>query len=70
MATPSAKVLSSDRTEKLVKSGETSAVTVGVDTKNRINTVIFNARNIMKGYTVGTNNKLSYKSDSRALGRP
>lgn len=69
---PSAKVISSERTEKFVKEGFTSFVAVNhdADAKDKNNTVIANVKGKLLGYSLGSNSKLAYKNDSKTLGSP
>lgn len=69
LSVPSAKVLSSDRTEKiLTKTGVTSVVAVNNNDKRKETRVIANAKNIVKGYSLSKVSKLTFQNDSRSIG--
>lgn len=69
MSVPYAKVISSDRTEKLLKVGGTTWVSVNKNAGAKSTTAVINSKNKIQGFTVGSNNKLSYGNDSRTFGK-
>ena len=65
---PSARVISAERTEKIVKSGLTSEISAAFDPKLKKSLAIINSKERVQAYTVA-NNKLTYVNDSKTIGR-
>ena len=70
VSTPSAKVLSSARTESsLLKKGETTKLSVNGNEKSKQTIIMINAKNFLKTYLLEKNNKLHYLNECNDLGR-
>jgi hypothetical protein len=67
-AAPSARVISAERTEKIVKSGLTSEISAVFDAKLKKSLTFINSKDKVQSYTVA-NNKLTYVNDSKTIGR-